>query len=139
MHSYLQYSSTASAASTVSQIEKLESVHRYVNTQFFYATDETLYGKSDYWASPQEFYAKGAGDCEDFALYKAYLLEKEGIKVALAYFYKQGQAHIALLAEIEGSIYLSDIDATLKKITLTEIKHRKMLVAHKEVFLKKYS
>jgi len=34
-----------------------------------YADDRRNYGRSDYWASPREFLAKG-GDCEDYAILK---------------------------------------------------------------------
>jgi predicted transglutaminase-like cysteine proteinase len=35
-----------------------------------YVSDQDMYGKADYWASPEEFYANNGGDCEDFAIAK---------------------------------------------------------------------
>ncbi|HZD54366.1 MAG TPA: transglutaminase-like cysteine peptidase, partial [Woeseiaceae bacterium] len=50
-------------------LEQLVAVNDYFN-QFRYASDQELYGVRDHWASPAEFTARGAGDCEDYALAK---------------------------------------------------------------------
>lgn len=127
-----------SFASHASYQELLE-VHAKVNTSFYYATDLALYGKEDHWASVSEFEKRQAGDCEDFALYKSHLLKKRGIKHALAYFYKNGQAHIAVIAEIDGKLYLSDIHAKLVPINMKTIKQKEMIVATVDRFLKKFA
>ena len=52
------------------------------------ADDGLVWGKADYWATPKEFYTKGAGDCEDYAIAKYFELRKSGIpanKLMLAY------------------------------------------------------
>jgi predicted transglutaminase-like cysteine proteinase len=38
-----------------------------------------LYGAEDYWASPQETARRGAGDCEDIAIVKMWMLAAFGI------------------------------------------------------------
>ncbi len=43
-----------------------------------YVSDTTLYGKSDYWATPMEF-LKNGGDCEDFAITKYVALRALGV------------------------------------------------------------
>ncbi len=43
-----------------------------------YVTDSANYGKTDYWATPIEFYQKG-GDCEDFAIAKYTALRALGV------------------------------------------------------------
>jgi predicted transglutaminase-like cysteine proteinase len=48
--------------------EQIEGVNDYVN-QVRYVEDQDNYGKSDYWATPVEFFSRG-GDCEDFAIAK---------------------------------------------------------------------
>lgn len=44
-----------------------------------YATDNQLYGVDDYWATPAETIAKGAGDCEDFALLVNHYCAQQGL------------------------------------------------------------
>ena len=48
--------------------EKINKVNAYVNG-FAYIEDNNNWNKSDYWATPAEFFARG-GDCEDFAFAK---------------------------------------------------------------------
>lgn len=48
--------------------DQIDAVNSYIN-QTRYIEDSANYGKSDYWATPIEFFSKG-GDCEDFAVAK---------------------------------------------------------------------
>ncbi len=56
---------------------KVAAVNEYVN-KITYIEDKDNYGQNDYWATPEEFFARG-GDCEDFAIAKYALLKKLGI------------------------------------------------------------
>jgi predicted transglutaminase-like cysteine proteinase len=56
---------------------KVAAVNEYVN-QVRYIEDKTNFGKSDYWATPAEFFARG-GDCEDFAIAKYAMLKELGV------------------------------------------------------------
>ena len=56
---------------------KVAAVNEYVN-QFRYIEDQNNFGKSDYWATPTEFFARG-GDCEDFAIAKYAILKQLGV------------------------------------------------------------
>lgn len=58
--------------------EQIEAVNRKIN-RFYYEEDAAQYGRADYWASPAEFFARGAGDCEDFAIAKYMLLKAMGV------------------------------------------------------------
>lgn len=59
-------------------IEILNRVNRRIN-EFKRVSDRQLWRQEDYWATPLELYARGAGDCEDFAIAKYYLLRAHGI------------------------------------------------------------
>lgn len=59
-------------------LKKLIAVNNFFN-QISYKNDSETWGKNDYWAKPKEFLAKGAGDCEDYALAKLYALMQLGI------------------------------------------------------------
>lgn len=63
--------------SGASDMQKIEAVNNYVNG-FRYIEDKNNWRKSDYWATPAEFYARG-GDCEDFAIAKYAALKALGI------------------------------------------------------------
>src|SRR5262249_28591683 len=47
--------------------------------QLEYQSDLVVWGKEDYWATPDEFLEKGAGDCEDFAIAKYMTLRQLNI------------------------------------------------------------
>lgn len=55
---------------------QLQLVNRFAN-RTPYVTDETLYRRSDYWASPLRFLQLG-GDCEDYAIAKYAMLRQLG-------------------------------------------------------------
>ncbi len=68
--------------------EKLEKIDYFFNKKIVFANDMDLYGVQDYWATPVEFLARGAGDCEDYAIAKYFSLKIMGIaeeKLRIAY------------------------------------------------------
>lgn len=48
--------------------DQIRAVDEYIN-KIRYIEDKNNYNKSDYWATPMEFFSKG-GDCEDYAIAK---------------------------------------------------------------------
>lgn len=60
--------------------DKLEKVNRFFNERIRFDTDWDVWGVEDYWATPIEFLAKGAGDCEDFAIAKYFTLKAMGLE-----------------------------------------------------------
>jgi predicted transglutaminase-like cysteine proteinase len=68
--------------------QKINLVNQYFNKRIEYQNDDQLWGKKDYWASPIETLARGAGDCEDFAIAKYFSLINLGVsedKIRLMY------------------------------------------------------
>ena len=59
--------------------EKLEIVNQFFNDRIRYASDLEIWGKSEYWAGPDELMARGRGDCEDFAIAKYLTLMDSGV------------------------------------------------------------
>ena len=57
-------------------IRQLRRINAFVN-QTRYRSDSKVWGRSDYWAAPGEFFARG-GDCEDYAIAKYYSLKSQG-------------------------------------------------------------
>lgn len=95
------------ATASLETEKKLKSINDLINRHVVYKTDAVTWGQSDYWASPAEFIAKGAGDCEDYAIIKYIFLLKLGVandKLRLIYVKariggsrsKKTQAHMVL-------------------------------------------
>lgn len=53
---------------------RLKSVNEFFNRRTRFLTDQEIWRQSDYWATPMETLAKGAGDCEDFTIAKYFTL-----------------------------------------------------------------
>ncbi|WP_349814430.1 transglutaminase-like cysteine peptidase [Metapseudomonas boanensis] len=88
-------------SSPLSELDKLHAVNRHINQQVSFSDDLALWKRKDYWATPVETLAKGAGDCEDFVLAKYFSLLQLGIpqhKLRITYsrVLKQNQAHMVL-------------------------------------------
>ena len=80
--------------------EKLELVNRFFNQRRF-ISDAQNWNDEDYWATPVEFLAKDAGDCEDYSLAKFFTLKAMGVaeeKLRITYVkaVELNQAHMVL-------------------------------------------
>ncbi|TRY33468.1 transglutaminase-like cysteine peptidase [Aliiglaciecola sp. M165] len=87
-------------SSNLDEDEKLYEINRFFN-QLAFVDDIEHWGKEDYWATPIEFLATDAGDCEDFTIAKYYSLRALGIpeeKMRLMYVkaLRLNQAHMVL-------------------------------------------
>ncbi|WP_240348011.1 transglutaminase-like cysteine peptidase [Methylomonas sp. EFPC1] len=81
--------------------EKLERVNNFFNGNVEFVDDIILWQKTDYWAAPTEFLAKGAGDCEDYSIAKYFTLVEMGVdesKLRITYVkaLALNQAHMVL-------------------------------------------
>ncbi len=61
--------------------EKLLLVNDFFNQRILFKTDQSVWGRSDYWATPIETMGRQQGDCEDFSIAKYISLLKLGISV----------------------------------------------------------
>lgn len=66
-------------ASGLGDRDLLDLVNRTVNAAMTYKADRSVWGVGDYWATPVEMARKGAGDCEDYAIAKYWLLRSLGV------------------------------------------------------------
>ena len=81
--------------------DQLQAVNRHINQQVNFSDDLALWQRKDYWATPIETLAKGAGDCEDFVLAKYFTLLQIGVpqqklRITYARALLQNQAHMVL-------------------------------------------
>jgi predicted transglutaminase-like cysteine proteinase len=55
---------------SASEIEKLKRINVFFNDKINFDDDMSIWGVSDYWATPLESIGKKRGDCEDFTIAK---------------------------------------------------------------------
>ena len=67
------WAETIAELKTLPRDAQVRRVNDVVN-QLGYWSDRDVYRKADYWATPEEMFEKMGGDCEDFALFKYFLL-----------------------------------------------------------------
>lgn len=67
------------AAQSQPERERLETINRFFNERIAFAEDLDMAGAADHWASPIELLARGAGDCEDYAIAKYFSLVAAGV------------------------------------------------------------
>lgn len=93
------------------QIDQLKTVNSFIN-KWRYREDQNNYGKSDYWASPSEFFSR-SGDCEDYAIAKYVTLRQMGfsadqLRLVVVKELKRGIAHAVLAAYVDGDVFILD-------------------------------
>ena len=61
--------------------DKLKRVNDFFNRRIAFDDDMSIWGQSDYWATPIELIGQGRGDCEDYSIAKYYSLLELGIPI----------------------------------------------------------
>lgn len=97
----VEWQTLMKTAKHLSEPEKLKQVNDFFNQHLNFVDDRQLWGQSDYWATPVEFLAKGAGDCEDYSIAKYFTLIELGVpdeKMRITYVkaLALNQAHMVL-------------------------------------------
>lgn len=100
--------------------ETLIAVNNYVNKKVQYRTDDKVWNKSDYWASPAETFAKGLGDCDDYAIAKYFTLKQLGfsekdMRLVVLKDKSKNEIHAVLAVKNGASYYI--LDNQLKDVT----------------------
>lgn len=88
---------------------KLNKINSEINL-FKYRSDISLYNEKDYWATPIEFFKNKGGDCEDYVIFKYYLLKKFNIGKNYKFIFikYKNKNHLILSAEINNKNYILD-------------------------------
>jgi predicted transglutaminase-like cysteine proteinase len=94
--------------------DKLAFVNSGINQLIAYRKDSVVYGKLDYWASPEETLARRAGDCEDFAILKMAALLQAGVpassmSLVVLQDTKRRVFHAVLSVSTSDGAYILDI------------------------------
>jgi predicted transglutaminase-like cysteine proteinase len=83
-----------------------------------YRADESVWGASDYWATPAEFLRRG-GDCEDFAITKYFLLRELGVpaeamRIAVVRNVVAREMHAVLVVQTsQGPFVLDNLESDI--------------------------
>lgn len=73
------WSQMLATANTRSADQQLQQVNAFFNDNIRYRSDDLVWKKSDYWATPVEIMGVRAGDCEDYTIAKYLSLIQLGI------------------------------------------------------------
>ncbi len=100
-----------SEISSATLSDQLYRVNRYIN-HVRYRTDERNWNRADFWAVPEQFFARG-GDCEDYAIAKYVSLRSLGIpaerlRVVVVYDRKIREDHAILVITAPDGIKVLD-------------------------------
>ncbi|WP_082907191.1 transglutaminase-like cysteine peptidase [Oleiphilus sp. HI0132] len=95
-----QWERIANYKQNITHQQKLKLVNQFFNRVKF-VSDQEQWNKEDYWATPLEFLATNAGDCEDFSIAKYFTLREMGIpddmiKITYVKALELNQAHMVL-------------------------------------------
>ena len=92
---------------------RLGEINRAVNLAIRPGSDLALYGQIDVWTSPLATLAKGAGDCEDYAIAKFVALRKAGVaaedlRIVVMHDLLGGDDHAVAAARLDGHWLMLD-------------------------------
>jgi len=92
--------------------EQAVEVNRYLNS-FRYASDMENFGEDGYWATPEELWTNGSGDCDDFAVAKYLSLRELGFSprstwIVLLIDIERDQAHAVVQVRLDGVEFVLD-------------------------------
>ena len=101
----------AKQATALPILERVRLINAAANRRP-YVTDKINYGAEDYWATLDEFAARG-GDCEDYAIAKYMLLKAAGVapeamRIAVVYDLTLNASHAVLGVDVGGTTYILD-------------------------------
>lgn len=103
--------SAIAAPASEARLRQLRQVNGRIN-DVRYRTDDRNYGTEDYWATPDQFFARG-GDCEDYAIAKYFALRELGfaaddLRIAVVRDQRAREVHAVLIAFIGTEAYVLD-------------------------------
>jgi predicted transglutaminase-like cysteine proteinase len=86
---------------------RLGEINRAVNLAIRPVSDLAQYGQIDVWASPLATLARGAGDCEDYAIAKFVALRRAGLdadhlRIVIMHDPVRGEDHAIAAARLDG-------------------------------------
>lgn len=101
------------AMASMSAMERIDAVNRYVNDRTRFVDDVDQYGVADRWQTAAETLRRGRGDCEDYAIAKLELLRRAGFAEDDLYLVilrdlTRRSDHAVLVVRAEGRLWVLD-------------------------------
>ncbi len=92
---------------------QLGEINRAINLKIRPMSDQALYGAEDVWTPPLVTLAKGAGDCEDYAIAKFVALEEAGVssddlRIVILRDDAREEDHAVVAARLDGNWLILD-------------------------------
>ncbi|QOZ30915.1 transglutaminase-like cysteine peptidase [Bradyrhizobium sp. CCBAU 53421] len=86
---------------------RLGEINRAINLAIRPGSDLATYGEPDVWATPLATFARGSGDCEDYAIAKFVALGKAGVapedlRIVVMHDLLGGEDHAVVAARLDG-------------------------------------
>lgn len=92
--------------SVIAGLNTPNALVHYMQDHFSFKDDEPLFGTADYWQSPEEFWQRKEGDCEDFALFAKRIFDLHGVESYVVSFYGDANfAHTVTVFKTEDERY----------------------------------
>lgn len=109
----LQFLDIVDAAKAREGRARLGAINRAVNLAIRPVSDLAQYGQIDVWASPLATLARGAGDCEDYAIAKFVALRRAGVapddlRIVIMHDPVRGEDHAIAAARLDGRWLMLD-------------------------------
>lgn len=82
-----------------------DALVRFLQEEFAFTRDADLFDQADYWQRPEEFLARRAGDCEDYALLAQAVLHRQGVEALVLSLYGPGGYAHTVCVFVEGGAY----------------------------------
>jgi predicted transglutaminase-like cysteine proteinase len=103
----LQFLAIVDSAKARDGRARLGEINRAINLAIRPVSDLAQYGAIDVWSSPLNTFARGAGDCEDYAIAKFVALRLAGIpaediKLLILHDTLRNEDHAAVAARLDG-------------------------------------
>ncbi|MBI3306315.1 MAG: transglutaminase-like cysteine peptidase [Candidatus Omnitrophica bacterium] len=100
---------TLSFRELTNQMQTPEEIARYMWRNFQFESDQTNFGKEEYWQTAQEFLQNRRGDCEDFAIFANEMLKLNGVSSFILNIYGSGGfAHTVCVFKENGRYSVID-------------------------------
>ena len=109
----LKFLAIVDTAKTREGRARLGEINRAINLAIRPMSDLAQYGQIDVWTSPLATLAKGAGDCEDYAIAKYVALRRAGVaaddlRIVIMRDTMRGEDHAVAAARLDGHWLILD-------------------------------
>ena len=131
---YSEWNAAMARARGLDRLSQIRTINQFAN-KWRYITDPVNWGRSDYWATPGEFFAK-AGDCEDYGIVKFMSLRTLGVpntdlRLVAVQDLNLNLAHAVTVARHAGRWWLLD-NQIQQVIDSATVRHYKPVYAANE-------